>query len=156
MVDKQAIGKRINELRLKNGLTQDDFAQKLEIKRSAISQLENGIIAPSLDLLTKICTTFEVSIDWIINGGSVEISKHNTVLTRYSRKLTENTSGKPMLPSNEETLIFLKSLINQKEADLNHSNLMIKYLQERMQSNALELETLKKLLEKLEENMSRK
>lgn len=148
MVDKQIIGKRIYQIRLENSLTQDEFAKKLEVNRSAISQIENGIISPSLDLLNKISTVFNTSLDWIINGISGDFFKHYTALSVYAEKLNAKAEGNSriMLPSNEETIQFLENIIIQKEIELGHSNQILKYLEEKMQSNSMELETLKKLL----------
>lgn len=158
MVNKQVIGKRIHQVRLENGLTQDEFAKKLEVNRSAISQLENGVIAPSLELLNKITKTFSVSLDWLINGISNDFSKHYSVVMGYAEVLTTKASGKNriMLPPNDETIRFLKSIIDQKEIEMGHSSQIIKYLEEKKQANKLEIETLKKLLAALEKEVSKK
>lgn len=152
MIDKIEIGKRIYELRLERSLTQDEFAQQLEVKRSAISQIENGLIAPSLELANKISIKFSVPVDWIINGISNHFFKHFTPSSGYETKSTETypSDSDPMLPSNEETIRFLKAIVNQKEIELVHSAQIIKYLEEKMQSNTIELDTLKKLISILE------
>lgn len=152
MIDKKLIGKRIFDLRVDNNLTQDEFAQKLEIKRSAISQIENGIIAPSLEVIIKICTNFNTHFDWIILGEPDGFLKHISVVSGYSKKLSETESSNiHIMPSNnEETIKLLKSIIKQKESDIESSSKMIKRLEQQIESNQLELEAIKKLLALLE------
>lgn len=51
---EEEIGKRIKELRKKNGLTQEELASRTELTKSFISQLENGQTAPSVSTLQDI------------------------------------------------------------------------------------------------------
>ena len=48
------IGKKIRELRLENGLTQDELASRLELTKGYISQLENNLTSPSMQTLFSI------------------------------------------------------------------------------------------------------
>jgi len=48
------IGKRIKELRKKNGLTQEELASRTELTKSFICQLEKGQTAPSVSTLQDI------------------------------------------------------------------------------------------------------
>lgn len=152
MIDKKEIGRRVHELRLERGLTQDEFAQQLEVKRSAISQIENGLMAPSLELAIKISIKFSVPVDWLINGMFNYFFKQSPSPSGYNSKLTEPKPfySNTMLPSNEETIQFLKAIITQKEIELVHSAQIIKYLEDKMQANTHELDTLRKLVSMLE------
>ena len=42
------------QLRLKNGLSQEQLAQKLGTKQSAISRMERGMMNPSMGFLRKV------------------------------------------------------------------------------------------------------
>ena len=57
----QNIGKRIKELRNRNGLTQQELADRTELTKGYISQLERGQVAPSVvtlfDLIECLGTT---------------------------------------------------------------------------------------------------
>lgn len=48
------IGKRIKELRNQKGLTQQELADRTELTKGYISQLENGLVAPSLITLLDL------------------------------------------------------------------------------------------------------
>ena len=58
--------KKIYELRIKNGLTQDEMAEKLMVTRQAVSRWETGETIPSIDTLITISQTFAVSIDYLL------------------------------------------------------------------------------------------
>lgn len=54
--DKETIGAKIRDLRLKNGLTQEELADRAELSKGFISQLENDLTSPSIATLIDILT----------------------------------------------------------------------------------------------------
>ena len=67
-MDQEKIGKFIRDLRIKNNLTQKEFADKYNVTYQAVSKWENGKNMPDLSLLKDICKDFDVSLDDLING----------------------------------------------------------------------------------------
>lgn len=66
---------RIKELRKKQGLTQQRLGELVGVKKSSISQWENGEHAPSGDNLVALAKAFGVSAHWLSTGkGSPEPS----------------------------------------------------------------------------------
>ena len=59
-------GEKIKELRIKNKLTQQDFADKFFVTRQAVSRWEQGISIPSIDVIELIAKEFDVSIDYCL------------------------------------------------------------------------------------------
>lgn len=60
---------RILEIMENSGLTPSEFADKIEVQRSAISHITSGRNNPSLDFLIKIKNAFpEIDTDWLIFG----------------------------------------------------------------------------------------
>lgn len=59
---------RIKELRKALGLTQQDFADRLGVKRNTIAQYEIGRNAPIDAVITSICREFNVSEIWLREG----------------------------------------------------------------------------------------
>ena len=51
------IGKEIKRLRLQRGLTQEELADRCELSKGFISQLESNQTSPSLSTLEDILTT---------------------------------------------------------------------------------------------------
>lgn len=67
-MDQENIGKFIKDLRIKNNLTQKEFADKYNVTYQAVSKWENGKNMPDLSLLKDICKDFDVSLDDLFNG----------------------------------------------------------------------------------------
>lgn len=57
---------RIKELRTAKHLTQEELGNILNIQKAAISKYENGRADPSMDILKKMATLFNVSTDYIL------------------------------------------------------------------------------------------
>ena len=69
--------KKIQELRNKNKLTQEQFAEKLYVSRTAVSKWESGKGYPSIDSLKYISKIFNVSIDELLsNEEIIDIAKN--------------------------------------------------------------------------------
>ena len=51
-------------------LTQDQFAQKIGIKRSLVGAYEEGRAEPRLELLQKMASLFTISVDELIGDAS--------------------------------------------------------------------------------------
>ncbi|NLK46135.1 MAG: helix-turn-helix transcriptional regulator [Treponema sp.] len=54
---------RIEELRTKNEITQEELALKMEVSRQTISSLENGKYNPSIFLAYKLSKFFGMPIE---------------------------------------------------------------------------------------------
>ena len=56
------IGCKIKELRLKNGLTQEELGDRCELTKGYISQLENDLTSPSIATLKDILTSLGTNL----------------------------------------------------------------------------------------------
>ena len=56
---------RIEEIRKKHGMNQEELADALEVSRQTIGSLENGRYNPSIILAFKIARYFDMSIEEI-------------------------------------------------------------------------------------------
>ena len=68
--DSYATGKRIQQLRKANGMTQEELAIKLNISDRHLHNLERGEEAPSIDLFVEIKTIFNSTLDYLILGST--------------------------------------------------------------------------------------
>ena len=59
---------RLKELRKNLNLTQQDFADKIGIKRNTITNYEVGLRVPSNSVIHNICREFNVNEDWLRTG----------------------------------------------------------------------------------------
>lgn len=79
-MDPIRIGNLIKELRVKKGLTQNDFANKYGVTYQAVSKWENGKCLPDVSILKEICKDNNISLDSIL---SLEVNKGNKVNKLY-------------------------------------------------------------------------
>lgn len=68
--DSYATGKRIQQLRKANGMTQEELAIKLNISDRHLRSLERGEYTPSIDLFVEIVEFFNTTLDHLIMGKS--------------------------------------------------------------------------------------
>ncbi len=65
-VDEKLIGKRLQELRKQQGLTQVELAEKLGINQSLVSQYERGDLRLHGTLVAALATVLKTSTDQIL------------------------------------------------------------------------------------------
>lgn len=68
--DQELFGKRIQQLRLSKGMTQDTLAERANTERSHIAKIEKGSRSCSIDLLIVFSNIFTVSTDYLLFGRS--------------------------------------------------------------------------------------
>lgn len=99
-------GERLKTLRLRDGLTQNEIAKKLNISQQSYARWENGKVTPSLDKLTQIATTFGVTTDYLTGNSAKEQSNDN--LDNIELLFRMNSDGL----TDEEKEVFKKELID--------------------------------------------
>lgn len=66
MIDLRSVGRKIQFLRVKHKLTQDELAEKLYVSRQALSKWENGQSAPTIDNILILSRIFNVTFEEIL------------------------------------------------------------------------------------------
>ena len=59
----QKLNNRLEELRRKAGLTQQELSEKAEVSRKSINAIENGLYVPSTVLALKIAKTLKCKVE---------------------------------------------------------------------------------------------
>lgn len=62
----KAIGARIRELR--GSMLQEELARYLGISQGHLSRVEQGKLAPTVEMLLRLSEKFGRSVDWILTG----------------------------------------------------------------------------------------
>ena len=62
------LGIRLQTARERQGLTQDQLSELMEITPHFLSSIERGVSGMSLDKLRKVCSILEVSSDYLLFG----------------------------------------------------------------------------------------
>lgn len=60
------IGDRIKELQKENGITQVQFAERLNIAQSTVSGWETNLFEPTANAIVDICREFMISADYLL------------------------------------------------------------------------------------------
>ena len=89
--------KNIKYLRKLRGWTQEEFAQKLRIKRSLVGAYEEERADPRIDVLEIVCDMFKLTLDDILRKDLSD-SKSNYLAKRRAMKLTLGRSDIPFVP----------------------------------------------------------
>ncbi|MFN7791477.1 MAG: helix-turn-helix transcriptional regulator, partial [Cyclobacteriaceae bacterium] len=74
------LNENMRSLRKRLKLTQDQFAAKLDIKRSLLGAYEEGRAEPKLELLQKIAEVFHVTVDDLI-GKDLSLIGPDSLMT---------------------------------------------------------------------------
>lgn len=87
-------GQNLRYLRKLRAWTQDQFANKLDIKRSLLGAYEESRAEPRLDILEKVSAIFKLSLDdLLLKDISVELSSGNYLDKRRSMKIAKEENS---------------------------------------------------------------
>ncbi len=84
------IARRIKEVRLSRGLTQQAFASKLGIVQGFLSDVERGKKYPSDTLLIALCHLYEINEEWLLTGNG-EVSRKVILQEEIDRIVASRT-----------------------------------------------------------------
>lgn len=92
------MNERIRELRKALGFTQQEFAERIGIKRNTVAQYEIGRNEPIETVIALICREFNVNYAWLKEGtGEMFISSDDSVANRIDDLLAgENETAKTL------------------------------------------------------------
>jgi transcriptional regulator with XRE-family HTH domain len=89
--------KNIKYLRKLRGWTQEEFAQKLRIKRSLLGAYEEERAEPRIDVLEVVCDIFKLTLDEILRKDLSD-NKGNYLARRRAQKLASGRSDISFVP----------------------------------------------------------
>lgn len=97
------IGARIKCFRERIGLTQKEFAQKINQQNSTVSNWERGLTRPNVDVLSDICTALDVSPNELLG---IHLSLDD--MTRHEHKIISAYHAKPEMQPAIDRLLGLE------------------------------------------------
>lgn len=91
---KKLLGKRIQELRKKNNITQESLAESVGIEPVSISNIENGKYYPTAENLEKIIAVLQTTPEKLFSFGHLQTSDDllneiNSILLKNQNKMRE-------------------------------------------------------------------
>ena len=87
-MNQKKIGSFLKELRKEKGITQEEFAENLNVSGRTVSRWETGVNMPDISLLVDIAEFFNVSIPEIING-----ERKSEIMEKEVKKVAEAMSN---------------------------------------------------------------
>lgn len=89
------LSEKIYMLRRKNGLSQEQLAEKIGVSRQAISKWEGGLSTPELDKLKALSECFQMTIDELTNEQDADAPSSNAdqKMTAANNQNTERKIG---------------------------------------------------------------
>lgn len=82
---KKIVGKKLKEIRLKNDMTIQVLAEQSGVSSNMISRIERGLTIPSVEILMKVATVFDKSINYFVEEVS---STHEIVFSSSGQRDT--------------------------------------------------------------------
>lgn len=67
---KKIVGKKLKAIRLKGGMTIQDLAARSKVSSNMISRIERGLTIPSVEILMKLASVFDKSINYFVEEVS--------------------------------------------------------------------------------------
>lgn len=97
------IGLKIKELRLKNQLTQEELADRCELTKGYISQLENDLTSPSIASLTDILNSLGCALTDFFADDDEESMVFDS--SAHFEKVTEDNTIKWLVPTSQKNVM---------------------------------------------------
>ncbi len=67
---KKIVGKKLKAIRLKNDMTIQELASESNVSSNMISRIERGLTIPSVEILMKLASVFDKSINYFVEEVS--------------------------------------------------------------------------------------
>ena len=88
-----AFSDNLQFLRSRQGLTQEQLAESLDVSRQSVSKWESGLSFPEMDTILKLCDLFSVSMDTLLRGDAAAEAQADTVgydtfMNRFAWKIS--------------------------------------------------------------------
>lgn len=103
------LSETIYALRRKNGLSQEQLAERIGVSRQAVSKWESGVSTPELEKLRALCRCFHVSMDELT--GNVAGSPDSPVLCQSQEREQEGRQQKQTVASGKNRAGLLLCLL---------------------------------------------
>jgi len=88
-----SLGENIQFYRNKAGITQEQFAERLDVSRQSVSKWESNTTYPEMDKLLQMCGMFSCSLDTLLRGDAESVSfedtgKYDQHMNGFARAIT--------------------------------------------------------------------
>lgn len=93
-----SLAENLQYLRVREGVTQEQLAERLDVSRQSVSKWESSASYPEMDTLLKLCDMFQVDMDTLLRGSvenslSEDTAGYDRFMTLYARKIAGGVSA---------------------------------------------------------------
>lgn len=93
-----SLAENLQYLRAREGVTQEQLAERLDVSRQSVSKWESSASYPEMDTLLKLCDMFQVDMDTLLRGSveqslSEDSAGYDRFMTLYARKIAGGVSA---------------------------------------------------------------
>lgn len=83
------MNERVKKIRLSENLNQSEFADKINISRSHLSLIENGVRSVTDRVINDICREFNINENWLRNGEGEMIAHPQTTREKLDKLIED-------------------------------------------------------------------
>ena len=93
-----SLAENLQFLRAREGITQEQLAERMDVSRQSVSKWESGASFPEMDTLLKLCDMFHTDMDTLLRGSveqslSEDAAGYDRFMTSYARKVAGSVSA---------------------------------------------------------------
>lgn len=93
-----SLAENLQFLRAREGVTQEQLAERLDVSRQSVSKWESGASYPEMDTILKLCDMFHVDLDTLLRGSVERSSGEDTAgydrfMTSFARKIASGVAA---------------------------------------------------------------
>jgi len=93
-----SLAENLQYLRAREGITQEQLAERLDVSRQSVSKWESAASFPEMDTLLKLCDMFHVDLDTLLRGSverafSEDNAGYDRFMTGYARKIASGVAA---------------------------------------------------------------
>ena len=93
-----SLAENLQYLRAREGVTQEQLAERLDVTRQSVSKWESSASFPEMDTLIKLCDMFHTDMDTLLRGNvenslSEDTAGYDRFMTLYARKIAGGVSA---------------------------------------------------------------
>lgn len=93
-----SFAENLQYLRAREGVTQEQLAERLDVSRQSVSKWESSASFPEMDTLLKLCDMFRTDMDTLLRGSveqslSEDTAGYDRFMTLYARKIAGGVSA---------------------------------------------------------------
>ena len=93
-----SLAENLQYLRAREGLTQEQLAERLDVSRQSVSKWESSASFPEMDTLLKLCDMFHTDMDTLLRGSverslSQDGAGYDRFMTSFARKIASGVAA---------------------------------------------------------------